>query len=158
MAMQQIISDSDREMLRQRFEETLDRDVAIQFYSVSEARSLLTVPGEPDMPLSQLVHQLITEFTELSAKLKSTFHDFHGEGSAPAQELGITRIPVIVPGDDPQGRVRFLGTPMGNEFATILASVEALSKEDTHLSSPVAEATLKHINEPADIKVFVTRT
>ncbi len=153
-----IIGEADRDALRQQFEESLDRDVTIKLFSESEIRSMLTIPGRTANPMAKLAKDLAEELAELSPKIKLEMYDVHGDGVEAARAMGIDRTPAYVLGDDPEGRLRFYGTPVGNEFATIIATVEALSQNTPHLSSNLIAAMERLIEAPVHIQVFVTPT
>ena len=153
----QVIPDKDRELLKERFETSLDTAVTIKLFSESPARSILTIPGEPETPLSKLALSLAQELADLSPKINLEFYDFYGDGGDTAKEMGVERIPTYIIGDDAKGRVRFNGTPVGNEFATLLVTMEALSNKTPHLSEAVVR-TVREIKDPVHIQVFVTPT
>ena len=156
-----LLSDQDRDLLRERFE-ALDEPVVVKLFTQSEARSLLTIPGQAQNPggneLAKVTKELLEEVTGLTPKLSLEIHDIHGEGKEQAQQLGIERIPAIVLGDDPKGRVRFYGAPVGNEFPTILEGIEALSTSSPNIRAEIIEALAEHVDEPVNLKVFVTPT
>ena len=70
----------------------------------------------------------------------------------------IEQIPAIVLGDDPEGRVRFYGAPVGNEFPTILTGIESISQQAPMLQDYVMVAAQQYIDEPVHLRVFVTPT
>ena len=153
-----IIGEADRVALRQRFEESLDQEVTIKLFSESEIRSMLTLPRRTPNPMAKLARDLAEELAELSPKIKLEVYDIHGDGAEAARAMGIDLTPAYLLGDDPTGRLRFYGTPVGNEFATIIATVEALSQNTPHLSSNLAAAMERLVETPVHIQVFVTPT
>lgn len=156
-----LLSDQDRDFLKERFEE-LDAPVVLKLFTESEARSLLTIPGQAQNPggneMAKVTKDLLEEVTELTPKLSLEVYDVNGDGKEHARELGIERVPAIVLGDDGQGRVRFSGAPVGNEFPTILEGIEALSTSSPKIRPDLAEALIERVNEPVNLKVFVTPT
>jgi alkyl hydroperoxide reductase subunit AhpF len=153
-----VIAERDREILLQRFEQSLERDVTIKFFGESHARSVLTIPGLPTNPMAQIAGDLARELADLSPKIKLEVYDFHGDGAEAARELEITRVPAYVLGDDPEGRIRFYGTPVGNEFATMIETVEALSQDAPRLAPTVVKMAQSLIQQPVQLQVFVTPT
>jgi len=53
--------------------------------------------------------------------------------------------------------VRFLGIPAGHEFTSLIVSLVNVSKQDSGLSKEIKEKIAK-LNEPVELKVFVTPT
>ena len=154
-----IITEKDQGFLRQRFEQTLQRDVTVKLFTESVARSLLTMPGQAPNPMAQLAQDLARELTDLSPKLKLEVLDFRGDGADAAAALGVDRVPALILGDDDAGdRIRFYGTPVGNEFGTIIEALEGLSQDTPHLSPHVADVARRYIQELVHLQVFVTPT
>ena len=153
-----LLSDNDRQQITAHLEESLKDDVTIRLFTESAARTLLTVPGQPSNEYVKVTQDLMQELAETSAKISLEVLDFHGDGAEEAKRLNIEQIPAIVLGDDPDGRVRFYGAPIGNEFMTILEGIEALSRSEPRLNSRAADAARQHITEPVHLRVFVTPT
>ena len=155
-----LLAEGDRKAIEQHFSETLESDVVLRLFTQSAARSLLIVPGEQSGSgeAAKMTQELLEELVACSPKLSLQVYDVHGDGAAEAQRLGIEYIPAIVFGDDEDGRVRFYGAPLGNEFGTVIASIEALSKAQPMLRPEVADAARELIDEPVHLRVFVTPT
>lgn len=156
-----MLRDQDRTLITERLAQSLEAPVTIRLFGQSLARSLLSIPGQqpapgPDIP--KMVHDLLQEFVATSPKLKLEVIDVHGAGAGEAKRLGVERIPTILIGDDVQGRVRFTGAPVGNEFGTIIEAVESVSQAKPHLREDIAEAALARLTDPVNLKVFVTPT
>ncbi len=157
------LRDEDRKMLEDRFAETLTDDVRILLFAESEARSILSLPGRP-APASdgaaqaaRLTRELLAELAETSPKLSLEVLDVHGDGAEEAKRLEIEQVPAIVL-DGSEGRVRFYGAPVGNEFPTILTGIESLSNSAPVLSDHVAAAVRDRIVDDVHLRVFVTPT
>ncbi|MCH7481663.1 MAG: hypothetical protein IIC31_02360 [Chloroflexi bacterium] len=155
-----LLAEDDRKAIEEHFEGTLESDVVLRLFTQSAARSLLIVPGEQAQTgeRAKMTQELLEELVACSPKLSLQVYDVHGDGAAEAQRLGIEHIPAIVFGDDEDGRVRFYGAPLGNEFGTVIASIEALSKAQPMLRAEVADAARELIDEPVHLRVFVTPT
>ena len=155
-----LLAEDDRKAIEEHFEGTLESDVVLRLFTQSAARSLLIVPGEQAQTgeRAKMTQELLEELVACSPKLSLQVYDVHGDGAADAQRLGIEHIPAIVFGDDEDGRVRFYGAPLGNEFGTVIASIEALSKAQPMLRAEVADAARELIDEPVHLRVFVTPT
>lgn len=157
-----LLSDQDRKTLEDRFADSLDKEVKIRLFTESEARSLLTIPGRPAREgageLAKLTRDLLQELADASPKLSLEVLDVHGDGAEEARRLGIEQVPAVVLGGDDEGRVRFYGAPVGNEFPTVLTGIEALSTGQPMLSEGVAAAVRERIDERVHLRVFVTPT
>ena len=155
-----LLAEDDRKAIEKHFEGTLESDVVLRLFTQSAARSLLTIPGQQNQTgeYAKLTQDLLEELVACSPKLSLQVYDVHGDGAEEARRLGIEHIPAIVFGDDADGRVRFYGTPLGNEFGTVIASIEALSKAQPMLRAEVADAAREQIDEPVHLRVFVTPT
>ena len=155
-----LLAEDDRKAIEEHFSGTLEADVVLRLFTQSAARSLLVVPGEQNQTgeYAKVTQDLLEELVATSPKLSLQVYDVHGDGAEEARRLGIEHIPAIVFGDDPDGRVRFYGTPLGNEFGTVIASIEALSKAQPMLRDKVADAAREQIGEQVHLRVFVTPT
>lgn len=157
-----LLSDQDRKTLEDRFADSLGREVKIRLFTESEARSLLTIPGRSAPQgageLAKLTRDLLQEVAAASPKLSLEVLDVHGDGAEEARRLGIEQVPAVVLGGDDEGRVRFYGAPVGNEFPTILTGIETLSTGHPMLSEDVAAAVRERIDERVHLRVFVTPT
>ncbi len=152
-----LLSDGDCEILRERFQR-LDAPVTVKLFGESDAMSILTIPGRTPNEMAKVTRELLEEVAALSDKLSLEAYDVNGDGKAEADRLGIERIPAIVLGDDDGGRVRFYGAPVGNEFPTILEGIDALSNGTPKVRQEVARALAEHVDQPVNLKVFVTPT
>ena len=155
-----LLSEQDHKALEDRFETSLVNDVSVRLFTQSTARSLLTIPGQQAQNNESLkvTQELLEELVEISPKLSLHVLDVNGDGAEAARNMGIEQIPAIVLGDDPEGRVRFYGAPVGNEFPTILTGIEAISQQAPMLQDYVMVAAQQYIDEPVHLRVFVTPT
>ena len=157
-----LLSDQDHQVLSERFAETLEKDVIVKLFTQSQARSLLILPGQDQQSQSnefmKVTQELLEELTSISPKLTLQVYDVFSDGADEAKRLQIEHLPAIVLGDDDEGRVRFYGAPVGNEFPTILTGIEALSKSGPMLTAEVAKVAIERIDEQVHLRVFVTPT
>ena len=157
-----LLSDEDRATIGERFASRLEREVRLRLFTESAARSLLTIPGRPAAEgageFARLTRALLEELAATSPKLRLEVLDVHADGAEEARRLGIEQVPALVLGDDAEGRVRFYGAPVGNEFPTILTGIEALSTDRPMLREGVAAAVRERIDERVHLRVFVTPT
>jgi glutaredoxin-like protein len=148
-----IIPQEDQDYIRNLFEEKLENDVTLRFYTQRETG--LIVPGQ-ECSTCKDTRQLLEELENLSDKLTLDVHDFYAERDK-AMEEGITEIPALVLEGENKGDVRFIGVPAGYEFATLIEDLVDVSRGTTDLQLHSRE-TLAALTEPVHIKVFVTPT
>jgi hypothetical protein len=156
-----LLSEDDRKALTERFADTLESDVKVRLFTQSEARGILVLPGQEQAPTNEFMkvtRELMEELVEMSPKLSLEVFDAFNEGAEEAKRMHIEQLPAIVLGDDDEGRVRFYGAPVGNEFPTILTGIEALSKDEPMLSETVAGYARELIDQKVHLRVFVTPT
>ena len=148
-----LISPEDQAMLKTMFDQELDQDVNITYFTQRE--SVLIVPGQ-ECAYCKETRELLEEVTDLSDKLHLTVKDFVRDEQA-AQDLGITRIPAFVLEGQSKGRVRYFGIPAGYEFSTLIEDLIDVSKGQTNLNEKTREV-LSHVDQDVHIQVFVTPT
>jgi alkyl hydroperoxide reductase subunit AhpF len=153
-----MLPERDREILRERLLDSMVNDVSVTMFSESLARTLLTIPGQSINPLAHTARNLATEIEGLSPKIRMRILDFRGDGAELAQSMNITRVPAYILGDDPEGRLRFYGTPMGNELPTIVETLEEISQNKPKLNPETITALQENITSTVHIQVFVTPT
>ncbi|HET6266265.1 MAG TPA: hypothetical protein VFG11_00985 [Acidobacteriota bacterium] len=74
-----------------------------------------------------------------------------------AAGYGITQVPSLVIEGDRDYGIRYIGTPGGYEFASLLEDVVSVGKRDSGLSE-ASRAKIAALTEPLNLKVFVTPT
>lgn len=165
-----LLGDEDRAILEERFSEEMEREVELLFFSRQDyhRQEIIEFPEEmagQDQDLMPqacaIAYQLYREIAALSPRLKLTFHDLDSpEGFGTALELGLD--PLMLPvmafrAESLTGQSRFLGIPVGYEFATLVENIIDLSRNANHLS-PETRSALAELSQPAQIRVFVTPT
>lgn len=165
-----LLEEEDRTILKERFSQEMDREVELQFFSRQSYHQaeVIEFPAEMEgqdqdlMPqVCAISYQLYREVAALSPRLKLTFYDLDSPaGLQAAGEAGLD--PLMLPAmayrsESLTGRSRFLGIPVGYEFATFVENVIDLSRNANHLS-PQTQASLAALTQPAQIRVFVTPT
>ena len=148
-----LISPEDQATLKTLFDQALDQDVNITYFTPRE--SVLIVPGQ-ECACCKETRELLEELTDLSDKFHLTVKDFVRDEQA-AQDLGITRIPAFVLEGQAKGRVRYFGIPAGYEFSTLVEDLIDVSKGQTNLSEKTREV-LSQVDQDMHIQVFVTPT
>lgn len=149
-----LISESDRETIRNRFSESLDGDVEIVMFT--ERESPIIIPGKQPCEMCTQTEELLEEVSALSDKLKLTVHEI-STAKEEADVLGIDRVPAFVFKGASRGRVRFFGIPSGYEFSALIEDLVDVSKGTTDLTEETREY-LSRLTEDVNIKVFTTPT
>jgi alkyl hydroperoxide reductase subunit AhpF len=148
-----IISPEDRQTLQTLFEQELQDEVTITYFTQRE--SVLIVPGQECSSCKE-TRELLEELTQTSDKLHLTVKDFVRDEQE-AQGLGITRIPAFILQGHTRGAVRYFGIPAGYEFSTLVEDLIDVSKGTTRLSEKTREI-LATVDQDLHIQVFVTPT
>ena len=148
-----LISEKDRQTLRDLFAERLTHDVTITYFTQHE--SILIVPGH-ECAYCRETRELLDELQDLSDKLHLEVKDFVRD-EVQARELGITRIPAFVLSGQNQGKVRYLGIPAGYEFSSVVEDLLDVSTGAPELLDSTQQA-LKDLKQDLHIQVFVTPT
>lgn len=106
-------------------------------------------------------YQLLSEITELSAKLDLQAYDVD-EDMQTAKKYHVEMVPgIVIAGKDENGikdsGVRFAGIPAGHEFSSLINAILMVSKNDSGLSKE-GRAFLSELKTPVHLQVFVTTT
>jgi len=145
-----LLSPADQEKLRESFDE-MTSPVKVLFFTQ-------TLDCEP----CEQTRRILDELPALSDKIAIEEVNFILEKDKAAQ-FGIDRVPALaLVGQDATGeardtRIRFLGTPAGYEFVSL---VQALMLAGGHASSltPENRARVDAVTTPTTIQVFSTPT
>jgi alkyl hydroperoxide reductase subunit AhpF len=149
-----LISDRDREVVRERLEAGLEGDVEIVMFT--ERTSPIIIPGRSTCETCDQTVELLSEVADLSEKLTLTVHEI-SEAKEEAAALGIDRVPAFVAKGAARGGVRFFGIPSGYEFSAFLDDLIDTSRGSTGLSQETRDF-LASLKENVNIKVFTTPT
>lgn len=145
-----LISPADQQSLREVFAQMV-RPVRLLFFTQ-------TVGCETCLQ----TRQILDELPLLSDKISIDEVNFVLEPER-AKEYGIDRVPAIaITYDDPAGAVRdthirFLGTPSGYEFSSLIQAV-LLAGGRPSILSPEALSQVAAIDRPVTMQVFTTPT
>ncbi|QAV32888.1 Glutaredoxin-like domain protein [Fervidobacterium changbaicum] len=140
-----LLQEKDRKYLQDLFAKELKNGVKLIFFH-----------GE-DCEYCDLESQLLDEVKELSDKI--TVEKYHKD-SEKAKEYNVEFVPaLIVTLEDGKDRgVRFYGIPSGHEFGTLIQIMTTFGNNATPQLSPSTVETLKNLDKPVKISVFVTPT
>jgi alkyl hydroperoxide reductase subunit AhpF len=149
-----LLPEREKQQVRELFERDLQNDVQIDLYT--QKPSILFVPGRPQNLGTNETQELISEVAELSPKLQLQIHDVQQDRTA-ASEAGVDQTPTLILKGENAGTIRFLGSPAGYEFSTLIADLVDLSAGNVLLTEET-QAALREIDEPVHIRVFSTPT
>src|SRR6266516_2038749 len=119
-----LISPEERQTLKTHFEQELQDDVNIIYFTQRE--SVLIVPGQ-ECAYCKETRELLEEVTDISDKLHLTVKDFVRDEQE-AQNRGITHIPAFILQVHTKGSVRYFGIPAGYEFSTLIEDLIEVSE------------------------------
>jgi len=145
-----ILSDSDKEALKDIFEKNLKEEVEIE--------AILDYEKNPET--SKIAEDLLNEMKELSNKIivKFTNSDLDKvleEKNLKIDVYGNRKGPIILFTKYPN--IVWYGLPAGEEFPVFLEQIINISKGEIHLPLEAAKL-INDIKEPMDIIIFVTPT
>jgi alkyl hydroperoxide reductase subunit AhpF len=145
-----LLSPADQDKLRESFDE-MTGPVRILFFTQ-------TLDCEPCLQ----TRQILDELPPLSEKISVEEVNFILEKDKAAQ-YGIDRVPALaLIGQDANGqprdtRIRFLGSPSGYEFLSLVQAVLLVGGHDSQLT-PDNRALIAAVTTPTTIQVFSTPT
>jgi alkyl hydroperoxide reductase subunit AhpF len=144
-----LISSSDQEKLRETFSQ-ITRRVHLLFFTQTL-----------DCDTCLQARQIIDELPPLSDQIVVDEVNFVLEKER-ARQFGVDRVPAIAityeeDGAQQDTRIRFLGTPAGYEFMSLIQAV-LLAGGRPSMLAPETVARLGAVTEPLAIQVFTTPT
>ena len=145
-----LLSPSDQERLRESFDE-MTNPVRVLFFTQ-------TLDCEPCVQ----TRQILDELPPLSDKIAIEEVNFILEKDKAAQ-YGIDRVPALAllsadaAGEPRDTRIRFLGTPSGYEFVSLVQAV-MLAGGHASVLTPANRARVEAVTTPTTIQVFSTPT
>ncbi len=148
----QILNDSDREFVRNRFENELVSEVNLTLFTQSDLGGLV-IPGR-ECETCAPTEQLLKEVSETSDLINFKKLDIRNDAEE-ASRCGISRIPSFLVSRDNETNVRYLGIPAGTEFPVLMEALVNVSSGEPKLSDESKEF-LETLSENVLIKTFVT--
>src|SRR3990172_6239339 len=145
-----LLSEKDREKVRERLEKGLVGDVQVSLFTQTEER--LVVPGV-ECPQCRETRQLLEEIAELSDKIHLHIYDFLAD-AALAKENQVDKIPAILIQGEQAGIIRYFGLPDGYEFLVLLDGLIDASRAATDLAEDT-KAELAKLEADIHLQVFV---
>ena len=142
-----LISPADQERLRETFAE-MERPVRLLFFT--QTLDCETCPQ---------TRQILDELPPLSDKITIEDVNFVLDGDR-AREYGIDRVPSIAlayedAGSIKDSRIRFVGTPAGYEFLSLVQAILLVGGRESILSAD-NRARVTAVAQPVRIQVFST--
>ncbi|GAB6877220.1 hypothetical protein JCM13210_19470 [Thermaerobacter litoralis] len=125
-----ILAESQRQAVARRLE-ALEGPVELELF-VRDTR--LIIPGR-ECPRCEETVQLLEEVCTLSPHLRLTVRDLDREADR-GQALGVQYTPTLVIHGRAGGRVRFVGAPLGYEFASLLEVLAEAGRAGSRPASP----------------------
>ena len=147
-----ILQQREQEIVRQRFETELKRDVNITLFTQRNIGGLF-IPGRECASCGP-AQQMLDEVSALSPKISLEVIDFFGSPQE-AKDRGVERIPAIIVSSNGEDNVRFYGLPAGFEFAVLLDAIVSASDNKSPLQLETRKR-LRRLGSEAHIQVFVT--
>ena len=148
----QILNDSDREFVRNRFENELVNEVNLTLFTQSDLGGLV-VPGR-ECETCAPTEQLLKEVSETSDLIKFKKLDIQKDAEEAAR-CGISRIPSFLVSREDETNIRYLGIPAGTEFPVFMEALVNVSSGEPKLAEET-KAFLQTLTDEVLIKTFVT--
>jgi alkyl hydroperoxide reductase subunit AhpF len=145
-----LISDADRARLRDDFSR-LTKPVRLLFFTQAVG-----------CETCHITHQVLNELPPLSDKITIQEVNFVLEGDT-ARQYGIDRVPAIavtyVEGEETKdSRIRFLGTPAGYEFISLIRAILLVGGGRPFDLSEEGRGRVNSVDKPITMQVFTTPT
>ena len=118
------------------------------------SRRIILLSGDAGDEASKETEILVRALAGLSDKLKLEVHDPQANPEL-AQKYGVADFPALILEGERDYGIRYLGTPGGYEFASLLEDLVAIGKRESGLSEE-SRKLIQTLTEPVDLKVFVT--
>ena len=148
----QILNDSDREFVRNRFENELVNEVNLILFTQSDLGGLV-VPGR-ECETCAPTEQLLKEVSETSDLINFKKLDIQKDAEEAAR-CGISRIPSFLVSREDETNIRYLGIPAGTEFPVLMEALVNVSSGEPKLAEET-KAFLQTLTDEVLIKTFVT--
>jgi len=148
----QILNDSDREFVRNRFENELVNEVNLTLFTQSDLGGLI-VPGR-ECETCAPTEQLLKEVSETSDLINFKKLDIQNDAEEAAR-CGISRIPSFLVSREDETNIRYLGIPAGTEFPVLMEALVNVSSGEPKLAEET-KAFLDTLTDEVLIKTFVT--
>lgn len=139
-----LLNEDDKKYLINEFEKKLKNDVELLHFTDKDNESEY---------FTQTIH-ILKELSELDERIKLTVKDCKNDKEEFESE-NLELCPATMVKSEHPGSILFYGSPGGYEFSSLVESIINMSTDSIELSNEIQQE-LSEIQEPVDIKVFVT--
>ncbi len=140
-----LISEEDKKFLKKEFEKKMKDDVYVYVFTSNDNCRYC---------------KETVDITNETASLHDAIHvEVLNVNSDKAKEMGVDKAPTTIITDNNEygSRIRYIGIPAGYEFSSLIEDIISVSQRKVTFEEHVKEH-LDEIDEPIEIKVFVTPT
>jgi len=148
----QILNDSDRELVRERFQNELVNEVKLTLFTQNDLGGLV-IPGR-ECETCAPTEQLLKEVSETSDLIHFKRLDIKNDAEEAAR-CGISRIPSFLVSRAEETNIRYLGIPAGTEFPVLMEALVNVSSGESKLAEET-KTFLETLTDEILIKTFVT--
>ena len=148
----QILNDSDRELVRKRFQNELVNEVNLTLFTQNDLGGLV-IPGR-ECETCAPTEQLLKEVSETSDLIHFKRLDIKNDAEEAAR-CGISRIPSFLVSRAEETNIRYLGIPAGTEFPVLMEALVNVSSGESKLAEET-KTFLETLTDEILIKTFVT--
>ena len=148
----QILNDSDRELVRKRFQNELVNEVKLTLFTQNDLGGLV-IPGR-ECETCAPTEQLLKEVSETSDLIHFKRLDIKNDAEE-ATRCGISRIPSFLVSREEETNIRYLGIPAGTEFPVLMEALVNVSSGESKLAEET-KTFLETLTDEILIKTFVT--
>ena len=148
----QILNDSDRELVRERFQNELVNEVKLTLFTQNDLGGLV-IPGR-ECETCAPTEQLLKEVSETSDLIHFKRLDIKNDAEE-ATRCGISRIPSFLGSRAEETNIRYLGIPAGTEFPVLMEALVNVSSGESKLAEET-KTFLETLTDEILIKTFVT--
>ena len=148
----QILNDSDRELVRKRFQNELVNEVKLTLFTQNDLGGLV-IPGR-ECETCAPTEQLLKEVSETSDLIHFKRLDIKNDAEE-ATRCGISRIPSFLVSRAEETNIRYLGIPAGTEFPVLMEALVNVSSGESKLAEET-KTFLETLTDEILIKTFVT--
>lgn len=155
------IAQNDQPAISELLAGALAADVELLLFAARRSPSDRR-PVDERPPLDEC-HELLLELAGLSDRLHLTAYDVAVDAEL-AVRYNVRAVPTVIvrrwradrqEGIESDANVRFVGTPAGYEFSTLLATIVEVSTAATALGAATRDA-VRTVRDPVHLQVFVT--
>ena len=148
----QILNDSDRELVRERFQNELVNEVKLTLFTQNDLGGLV-IPGR-ECETCAPTEQLLKEVSETSDLIHFKRLDIKNDAEEAAR-CGVSRIPSFLVSREEETNIRYLGIPAGTEFPVLMEALVNVSSGESKLAEET-KTFLETLTDEILIKTFVT--